>query len=93
MINLKAIAITGGAAFLAGTFGGGIVMHKVMWGKSQADKLKVSEASLKTATTALDRSKAQAIKAAETAQKESQARSEAEARLSRAYQDLSLIHI
>ena len=91
MINLKAIAITGGAAFLAGTFGGGIVMHKVMWGKSQADKLKVSEASLKAATTALDGSKAQAIKAAETAQKESQARSEAEARLSRAYQDNAIL--
>jgi len=91
MINLKAIAITGGAAFLAGTFGGGIVMHKLMWGKAQADKLKVSEASLEAASAALDGSKAQAKKAAETAQKEAQARSEAEARLSRAYQDNAIL--
>ena len=87
VMGAKGMAITGGAAFLVGSIGGGWVVNKIWWGKAQAEKLATAEASLKATELTLDATKRSAISAAERAQDEAQARSETEQRLSRAYDD------
>lgn len=87
VFGLKGIAIASGLSLAVGTFGGGWIVHKIWWGKSQADKLEISEASLKSTQKALADSADLLAKAANRAETEAQARAEAERRLSNAYVD------
>ena len=57
MINLKAIAITSGASLLFGTFAGGYLVHKLWWGKVQADKAKATQTTLDMTQDALEKQK------------------------------------
>lgn len=87
MLNIKAMAMTGGAAFFIGTFGGGWVVHKVWYGKAAAKQAKLDKANLKSATDALSDSALLAEKSQIRAAEEADARREAENRLSQAYSD------
>lgn len=79
------------ATFLTGSFGGGWVVHKVWYGKTQAAKLKQMRAAVTATEAALSSSKVLADEAAITAQTEAKARIDAENRLSQAYKDNALL--
>lgn len=73
--------------FLAGSFGGGWIVHKVWYGKAAADKAKLAQASQKALEDDLAETKRLLIKSSEAAEREATARLDAENRLSRAYDD------
>lgn len=87
MINLKLIGATAGGSLLLGTLGGGYMMHKIIWGKVQADKVKALEADISATQGLLTESRELATSASKRADGEAKARHDAETRLSQAYRD------
>lgn len=86
-ISMKLVAAAAGASFLLGTFGGGFAVHKLWWGKTQSEKLELSQGSLKSVQDELADSKRLAKTSADKAAEEADARKATEARLSQAYDD------
>lgn len=87
LISAKVALYAIGGAFLIGTFGGGYGVHKLWLGKAAQKALAIEKAALSATQSALDESNRLATLSAESAERESSARIEAERRLSQAYMD------